>query len=60
MNKQVFAKQSFLCVSVLTVTFSLSPFLTHAEEVAEALLTFLATAPHPNPLPQAGEGAEQP
>ena len=32
----------------------------NAEEVAEALLTFLATAPHPNPLPKAGEGAEQP
>ena len=37
-----------------------APFLTHAEEVAEALLTFLATAPHSNPLPKAGEGAEQP
>ncbi len=41
MNKQVFAKQSFLCVSVLTVTFSLSPFLTHAEDtqVKGAMIT---------------------
>jgi hypothetical protein len=41
MNKQVFAKRSFLGASVLTLTFSLSPFLTHAEEsqVKGAMIT---------------------
>ena len=35
-----------------------APFLTHAGEVAEALLDFLAAGhPHPGPLPPAGEGA---
>jgi pimeloyl-[acyl-carrier protein] methyl ester esterase len=36
-----------------------APFLTHADEVADALLGFLAECPHPNPLPGTGEGAEQ-
>ena len=38
-----------------------APFLTHADEVAQALLAFLVPDhPHPNPLPQAVEGAGQP
>lgn len=41
MNKQLFAKRWFLCASVLTLTFSLSPLLTHAEEtqVKGAMIT---------------------
>ena len=36
-----------------------APFLTHADEVAAALLDFLAQQhPHPSPLPPAGEGVE--
>ena len=41
MNKPVFSKRSLVCVSVLTLTFSLSPFFTHAEEtqVKGAMIT---------------------
>lgn len=41
MNKQLFAKRWFLCASVLTLTFSLSPLLTHGGEtqVKGAMIT---------------------